>query len=101
MEPIGLIFVVFFAVVLIIQVVGMFAHRIMTLGHIVSSTRLRMAFNWKSKDTFDANEFIDKKGVEIFKDIIRNVQVGHLLDYIKNCRQYPNFVCSLMKKIKD
>lgn len=100
MEPIGLIFVVFFAVVLIIQVIGMFAHRLMTLGHIVSSTRIRMSMKWNSKNAFDPNEFIDKKGVEIFKDIIRNVQVRCFISDL--FKVFSNKILfSRMRKIKD
>lgn len=38
LEPIGLIFLLFFAVVLLVQIVGMLLHRVMTLGHIVATT---------------------------------------------------------------
>lgn len=41
LEPLGVVFMAFFAVVMLIQVIGMILHRIMTLGHIVSSTKLR------------------------------------------------------------
>lgn len=40
LEPIGLIFVVFFAIVLIIQVIGMLFHRWATISHIISTTKL-------------------------------------------------------------
>ena len=40
LEPIGLVFVVFFAVVLIIQVIGMLFHRWGTLSQIISTTRI-------------------------------------------------------------
>ena len=42
LEPLGVVFMAFFAVVMLIQVIGMILHRIMTLGHIVSSTQLRL-----------------------------------------------------------
>ena len=41
LEPLGVVFMAFFAIVMLIQVIGMILHRIMTLGHIVSSTKLR------------------------------------------------------------
>lgn len=41
LEPLGVVFMVFFAVVMFIQLIGMILHRIMTLGHIVSSTHFR------------------------------------------------------------
>ena len=41
LEPLGVVFMVFFAVVMLIQLIGMILHRLMTLGHIVSSTHFR------------------------------------------------------------
>ena len=38
LEPIGFVFMVFFAGVLFIQLLGMLLHRIMTLGHVVATT---------------------------------------------------------------
>ncbi len=72
LEPIGLLFVIFFAVVLLIQVIGMLAHRLMTLGHIVSSTKIRMKLFGKTK-AFDPEKFIKKKGVSIIKEMIKTV----------------------------
>ena len=40
LEPIGLVFVLFFAVVVIIQAVGMMFHRWGTISQIVSTTKL-------------------------------------------------------------
>lgn len=40
LEPIGLVFVLFFAVVLIIQIIGMLFHRWGTISQIISTTRL-------------------------------------------------------------
>ena len=39
-EPLGLLFVIFFALVMFFQLIGMVMHRIMTLGHIVSTTNI-------------------------------------------------------------
>lgn len=75
LEPIGLLFVVFFAVVLIVQFVGMLLHRIMTLGHIVSTTKIRVR-KLGQKHKFDANALIDKQAVDIVKSLIKNVQPG-------------------------
>ena len=73
-EPIGLVFVFFFATVLTVQIIGMVAHRLMTLGHIVSSTHIRPP-RLGNKNAFDANKVIEKSGVSIIKDLIQNVQV--------------------------
>ena len=40
LEPIGLVFMVFFAFVLVIQVTGMLLHRWGTISHIISDTKL-------------------------------------------------------------
>ena len=40
LEPIGLIFVVFFEVIVLFQIVGMLFHRWGTLSQIVSTTKL-------------------------------------------------------------
>ena len=40
LEPIGVTFMVFFALVMLIQVIGMILHRILTLSHIVVTTKL-------------------------------------------------------------
>ena len=74
-EPIGLVFVFFFATVLTIQILGMITHRLMTLGHIVSSTHIRPPKLGKG-DTFDANKVIEKSGISIIKDLIQNVMVS-------------------------
>ena len=75
-EPIGLVFVFFFATVLTIQILGMITHRLMTLGHIVSSTHIRPPKLGKGDKSFDANKVIEKSGVSIIKDLIQNVMVS-------------------------
>jgi chitin synthase len=42
LEPLGFVFMIFFALVMLIQMIGMILHRIMTLGHIISSTNFRL-----------------------------------------------------------
>jgi len=66
LEPLGVVFMVFFAVVMFIQLIGMILHRIMTLGHIVSSTHFR-----KSKN---AAEFVNEHGQDIIREIQKNRQ---------------------------
>jgi len=93
LEPIGLLFLVFFAFVLFVQVnflffkgfiiyfgfflqlVGMLGHRIMTLGHIVSSTKLN--FNpLRKKKTLDSEEFLNKNGLQMVKNIAKSFTVS-------------------------
>jgi hypothetical protein len=45
----------------------------MTLGHVVATTKIRMT-TFGQQNTFDPNELINSKGVDIVKDIIRNIQ---------------------------
>ena len=52
--------------------IGMFVHRAVTLGHIISTTKLAPLF--KPQKKFNVNEEIDKRGVEFVKSIIKNVQ---------------------------
>lgn len=70
LEPIGLLFVIFFAVVLWVQLLGMLAHRIMTLGHIVATTNIRLTLFGKRRK-FNVDELVDKKGVDMVKNMIR------------------------------
>lgn len=42
LEPIGFVFIIFFAVVIMIQIIGMLIHRFETLSHIVSDTRMQL-----------------------------------------------------------
>ena len=45
LEPIGMVFVVFFAIVLTIQVIGMLIHRWGTISHIISTTKMPLFTN--------------------------------------------------------
>lgn len=54
LEPLGLLFILWFAVVMLFQLIGMVLHRIMTLGHIVSTTNIgisKVRLLLKVKDT--------------------------------------------------
>ncbi|XP_065208101.1 chitin synthase chs-2-like isoform X5 [Planococcus citri] len=68
LEPIGLVFVFFFAFILIIQFTAMIFHRFGTLSHILASTEL----NWfrKKKDDLSQDGLLDKQAV----DIVRHLQ---------------------------
>jgi len=66
LEPIGVTFMIFFALVMLIQVIGMILHRIMTLGHIVVNTKL-----W-TKHT--AAGYFKEHGVQIITDLTRDLE---------------------------
>lgn len=63
MEPIGLVFVVFFGLILVIQLVGMLFHRFGTLSHILASVELNCCAQ-KVDDVSDES-FLDKNAVKI------------------------------------
>ena len=82
LEPIGLIFVIWFAVILLIQLLGMITHRIMTLGHIVSSTSIvKTVKDWFKKDkdnAVDGNQVLDEHGIDMIKRWQKTAMVGHI-----------------------
>ncbi|KAI1291990.1 Chitin synthase 8 [Halotydeus destructor] len=69
MEPIGLVFVVFFGLILIIQIVGMLFHRFGTLSHILASVEMN-CFNQKVEDISD-DAFLDKNAINIVRQLQR------------------------------
>nr|AGB51153.1 chitin synthase 1 variant B [Bactrocera dorsalis] len=69
LEPIGLVFVFFFALILIIQFTAMLFHRFGTISHILASTELNFCKK-KSEDT-SQDALIDKHAVEIVKNLQR------------------------------
>ncbi|XP_050461196.1 chitin synthase chs-2 isoform X5 [Cataglyphis hispanica] len=68
LEPIGLVFVFFFALILVIQFTAMLFHRFGTLAHILASTSLDCC-----KKTKDLSEeaLLSKHAVEIVRDLQR------------------------------
>ena len=70
LEPVGVVFVLAFIFIIALQMLGMFSHRLLTLGHIVSSTNI--AFNKRNK--LDANEYIKTNIVDIIKDVAENIE---------------------------
>merc|ERR1712136_466111 len=70
LSPIGLFFILFFIVVLVLQMVGMLAHRLLTLGHIVATTKIpwKKAFGLGKKKQFNADKMLAKRGIEIMKE---------------------------------
>jgi len=65
LEPIGLVFVAFFALILIIQFIAMLFHRFGTLSHILASTEL---FDCgKDVDPISADGNVEKDGVRLIR----------------------------------
>ncbi|KAG8175041.1 hypothetical protein JTE90_008869 [Oedothorax gibbosus] len=70
LEPIGLVFAVFFALILVIQFTAMLFHRFGTLSHIMASIELGCFFNQKVEDISD-DAFIDRNAIQIAKQLQR------------------------------
>ncbi|XP_063901353.1 chitin synthase chs-2 isoform X2 [Zophobas morio] len=68
LEPIGLVFVFFFALILVIQFVAMLFHRFGTIAHILASTELNLCCT-KKKEEMSPNALLDKQAVEIVKQL--------------------------------
>ena len=60
-EPVGLIFVVFFFTILIIQVAGMLLHRWATISHIIATTELSWCNRNEADETGDGT--IEKQAI--------------------------------------
>jgi chitin synthase len=65
LEPIGLVFVAFFAFILITQFVAMLFHRFGTLSHILASTELFTC--GKDMDTINPELNVEKDGVRLIR----------------------------------
>lgn len=59
LEPIGLVFVFFFALILVIQFTAMLFHRFGTLSHILAATELNFCCNKKAEE-LSQDALIDK-----------------------------------------
>ncbi|KAG7188912.1 hypothetical protein KM043_008514 [Ampulex compressa] len=70
LEPIGLVFVFFFALILVIQFTAMLFHRFGTLAHILASTTLDWYCCKKSKDLSE-EALLSKHAVDIVRDLQR------------------------------
>ncbi|KAJ2953678.1 hypothetical protein O0L34_g1295 [Tuta absoluta] len=68
LEPIGLVFVFFFALILVIQFTAMLFHRFGTLSHILASTELNWFCAKKSED-LSQDALLDKNAIAIVKDL--------------------------------
>uniref|UniRef100_A0A1B6M4J0 Uncharacterized protein n=1 Tax=Graphocephala atropunctata TaxID=36148 RepID=A0A1B6M4J0_9HEMI len=69
LEPIGLVFVFFFALILVIQFTAMLFHRFGTISHILASTELNWCCN-KKVEEMSNDKLLDKQAV----DIVRHLQ---------------------------
>ncbi|CAG0901858.1 unnamed protein product, partial [Darwinula stevensoni] len=69
LEPIGLVFVFFFALILFIQFIAMLFHRFGTISHILASTELTCCS--KKVDDVSEDAFIDKNAVAIARNLQR------------------------------
>uniref|UniRef100_A0A1B6CU26 chitin synthase n=1 Tax=Clastoptera arizonana TaxID=38151 RepID=A0A1B6CU26_9HEMI len=69
LEPIGLVFVFFFALILVIQFTAMLFHRFGTISHILASTELNWCCN-KKVEELSQDKLLDKQAV----DIVRHLQ---------------------------
>lgn len=69
LEPIGLVFVFFFALILVIQFTAMLFHRFGTLSHILASTELN--FCKKKSEDLTQDQLIDKVTEDIW-NIFKN-----------------------------
>ncbi|XP_017763944.1 PREDICTED: uncharacterized protein LOC108553522 isoform X2 [Eufriesea mexicana] len=70
LEPIGLVFVFFFALILVIQFTAMLFHRFGTFAHILASTSLDWYCCRKAKDLSE-EALLSKHAVEIARDLQR------------------------------
>ena len=68
-EPVGLMIAAVFVFIIFLQMLGMFYHRILTLGHIVSSPDISVS----KKKEVDVQEEINTNIVEIIKDVAENI----------------------------
>uniref|UniRef100_A0A0R3RRN4 chitin synthase n=1 Tax=Elaeophora elaphi TaxID=1147741 RepID=A0A0R3RRN4_9BILA len=67
LEPIGLVFLLFFMSILVIQFVGMLLHRFGTMAHIIASTQL---FCWRKRvDHLTEDELVVQNAVEIAREL--------------------------------
>ncbi|XP_046403163.1 chitin synthase chs-2 isoform X1 [Ischnura elegans] len=68
LEPIGLVFVFFFALILVIQFTAMLFHRFGTLSHILASTELNCYCSKRVEDV-STDAIILKHGIEIARNL--------------------------------
>ena len=69
-EPVGLIFVVFFFFILIIQVAGMLLHRWATISHIIATTELPLCNKDQADETGDGT--LEKQAIQLVHALQRD-----------------------------
>ena len=69
-EPVGLIFVVFFFFILIIQVAGMLLHRWATISHIIATTELTLCNKDQADETGDGT--LEKQAIQLVHALQRD-----------------------------
>lgn len=69
MEPIGLVFVGFFGLILFIQLVGMLFHRFGTLSHILASVEFN--FCRPQEEELSEDAYLDKNAIQIARNLQR------------------------------
>ncbi|EFO96421.1 hypothetical protein CRE_22118 [Caenorhabditis remanei] len=83
LEPIGLVFLIFFVSILVIQFLAMLCHRFGTLAHIIASTEL-FCFR-KTMDRLSEDELVAQNAVEIARELqaIRGIdENAHNIDNV-------------------
>lgn len=78
LEPIGLIFVLFFGVILFIQFIAMLIHRFATMSQILANTELDLSINCGSKTAAQNVSKEDSKKYEALKELngIKSVEIA-------------------------
>ncbi|XP_058798474.1 chitin synthase chs-2 [Phymastichus coffea] len=71
LEPIGLVFVFFFALILVIQFTAMLFHRFGTLAHILASTTINWFCCKKPSENLSEDALLSKHAVDIVRDLQR------------------------------
>ncbi|KAJ1373999.1 Chitin synthase 2 [Parelaphostrongylus tenuis] len=104
LEPLGLVFLIFFMSILIIQFIAMLCHRFGTLAHIIASTELFCCR--KTVGKLSEDELVVQNAVEIARELqaIRGVDEGNHEDrgeqigHRRVVHNLESFRLSLMKR---
>lgn len=67
LEPVGASFILGFAVILLLQTIGMFKHRLSTFSHILAFVKLD--FFERRKQSISDDDYIEQNAIEIAKDL--------------------------------
>lgn len=89
LEPIGLVFVFFFALILIIQFTAMLFHRFGTISHILASTELNLTCSKKSEE-LSQDALIDKVKralKSLFRIELNLDSLQHAVEIVKNLQR--------------